>query len=646
MCQKYVNHEAHPIEAIYRFPIEEEAAVVSFEAVIDGRTIKTQIKKKKDARQTYDQAMTEHRSAVLLEETTPEIFMIKLGQLKPGAGAVITLIYISELPVEGKAVRLTIPTTIAPRYVPSSDNSQSAKDISNIHYSKDSPAPLAFSLEVLSQSLIKSIASPSHKLETKIEAGKNENDQFEAKATFSGKTAEMDRDLVVLIENSQPNDPVVFIEKSEDTMNAAMVSLVPSFKLKEQPVNLIFLVDRSFSMGSGYSGSSNGSIEQAKKALELFLHSLPMDCYFNICSFGSSFDFLFSGSQKYDDLTLNQAKEHVASMSANYGGTEIYQPMNAIFQEPRKAGHLRQIFVLTDGEVSNVAQVIELVKKNNQHGRVFALGLGASASRHLVKGIARAGGGTASFAIDGEDLRPKVMSQLKNALQPSISEVKVLWNGIPETKECPITKPEVETQKTLLGYNKPKVSEEQKKILQLQGQAPIRIQPIYDGSRLLVYHLFSDKESTIPTGVTVMATTPDGPLSVQLPIDKSCWLSGNFVHQLAARKRIQDLQETVEHGISAEEVEQAIAQLGLRFKLASKHTSFVGVDERMPNSIFEMEMVTREIENQIQMGFGAAPVHSLMRRMIPQSFGVMKSCAPPGIQVTQFLTLLIAHQHP
>ena len=243
VCQKYVNHEANPIEAIYRFPIEEEAAVVSFEAVIDGRTIKTQIKKKEDARQTYDQAMTGHRSAVLLEETTPEIFMIKLGQLKPGAGAAITLIYISELPVEGKMVRLTIPTTIAPRYVPSSDNSQTAKDISIIHYSKDNPAPLTFSLEVLSQSMIKSIASPSHKLETKIEAGKNENDQFEAKAAFAGKTAEMDRDLVVLIENSQPNDPVVFIEKSEDPMIAAMVSLVPSFKLKEQPVDLIFLVD-------------------------------------------------------------------------------------------------------------------------------------------------------------------------------------------------------------------------------------------------------------------------------------------------------------------------------------------------------------------------------------------------------------------
>ena len=52
-----------------------------------------------------------------------------------------------------------------------------------------------------------------------------------------------------------------------------------------------------------------------------------------------------------------------------------------------KDGYLRQIFVLTDGDVSNSEQVASLVR--NQ-GRIFALGLGQGASRHLVKGISRA----------------------------------------------------------------------------------------------------------------------------------------------------------------------------------------------------------------------------------------------------------------
>ena len=38
--QTFTNTEASPIEAIYYFPVEEEAAVVSFTAQLEGRTIK------------------------------------------------------------------------------------------------------------------------------------------------------------------------------------------------------------------------------------------------------------------------------------------------------------------------------------------------------------------------------------------------------------------------------------------------------------------------------------------------------------------------------------------------------------------------------------------------------------------------------
>ena len=53
-------------------------------------------------------------------------------------------------------------------------------------------------------------------------------------------------------------------------------------------------------------------------------------------------------------------------MDANYGGTEIYQPLEAIFKQPFKEGFLRQIFVLTDGEVSNSSAIVELVKKTTR----------------------------------------------------------------------------------------------------------------------------------------------------------------------------------------------------------------------------------------------------------------------------------------
>ena len=86
------------------------------------------------------------------------------------------------------------------------------------------------------------------------------------------------------------------------------------------------------------------------------------------------------------------------------------------------------------------------------------------------------------------------MSQLKNALQPAISDVKVEWLGAKDDGNDLFTTPEVQTEKTLLGYQKPKVTPE----VSVTGQAPYKIPPIYDGHRLLAYRLFSGKE--IPTG--------------------------------------------------------------------------------------------------------------------------------------------------
>ena len=133
VTQSYVNVESNPIEVIYMFPIEEEAAVTSFEAEIDNHTIVTEIREKNRARNEYHDAIRNGKTATLLEETQPDIFQIKLGQLKPGARANIKIKYLTELLVEDGNIKLTIPTTIAPRYIPSNDNSDAAKRIAYIH---------------------------------------------------------------------------------------------------------------------------------------------------------------------------------------------------------------------------------------------------------------------------------------------------------------------------------------------------------------------------------------------------------------------------------------------------------------------------------------------------------------------------------
>ncbi len=115
MKQTYVNLEPNPIETNYIFPVEEESAMISFKAKIDGREIITKVKEKQEAKMEYDDAVNRGQTAVLLEEQKQDLFQMKVGQLKSNSKAEVEITYLMELPVEEDKVRLAVPTTICPR---------------------------------------------------------------------------------------------------------------------------------------------------------------------------------------------------------------------------------------------------------------------------------------------------------------------------------------------------------------------------------------------------------------------------------------------------------------------------------------------------------------------------------------------------
>ena len=156
----------------------------------------------------------------------------------------------------------------------------------------------------------------------------------------------------------------------------------------------IFVVDRS--------GSMNGRrIELAKKALSLFVHSLPDGCKFNIYSFGDTFKKTFSGgSEEYDEKNFEKSIGEIEKMKADMGGTEIYKALEDVFNSSYDPSIPRHIFLLTDGAVFNPKEVIKLIHRNRSSAKLHTFGIGSGASRDLIRGCAKAGGGNCYFISD------------------------------------------------------------------------------------------------------------------------------------------------------------------------------------------------------------------------------------------------------
>lgn len=125
---------------------------------------------------------------------------------------------------------------------------------------------------------------------------------------------------------------------------------------------------------------SGARIEKAKQALILFIKSLPQDTYFNVISFGSGSAAMFTQSLKYNDKEVESAVLSIKMMSADMGGTEIYNPLFNLLSQKPIDGYPKQIFLLTDGGVSNTQGVINMVGNNNRYARVHTIGIGNGCS--------------------------------------------------------------------------------------------------------------------------------------------------------------------------------------------------------------------------------------------------------------------------
>src|SRR6266568_4081030 len=118
VTQHFRNPEQTCAEALYAFPLPEDAAVDTLRMTIGQRVIEGEIKEKKEAEQIYQQAKSEGKKASLLTQERPNLFTVSIANIGPGENVTIAIAYQQNVDYKDGAFRLRFPMTVGPRYMP------------------------------------------------------------------------------------------------------------------------------------------------------------------------------------------------------------------------------------------------------------------------------------------------------------------------------------------------------------------------------------------------------------------------------------------------------------------------------------------------------------------------------------------------
>ncbi|CAK4032523.1 Hypothetical predicted protein [Lecanosticta acicola] len=650
LTQTFHNPNSEEIpQCRYTFPLFDGVAVNGYTISYADKVLRGIVKQKDVAKQTYQAAVDRGETAGLLESLPAGVFGVTLGNVPPKTDIIVQIAYCGELKHDAgiDGLRYMLPNSIAPRYgnypgqvLQSNTVNQGGIKItvdvdmakSTIWKAQSPSHPIALSMGELSTSPQGSAFSPSR-----------------ASVTLTQGSTELDDDFILQLVIDEISKPQAIVETHPalPEQRAIMTTLVPKFVLEPAHPEIIFIADQS--------GSMRGTKNQALvSALKVFLKSLPLGVRFNICAFGSAFQFLWPKSQAYSEDSLQAAIDYVDSFAAHYGGTEILKPIKAAFERHLSDLPL-EVMLLTDGEIWGEDHVFSYINEQIGKGvdaRVFALGIGQDVSHTLVEGVARAGNGFAQFVTEDEEIDQKVIRMLKGALYAHTTDysLEVTYGNdstsgtdddfeiIEKVNDClVIDEPAVASKRSQdqAAGQQPKsffdISADLDKPTKIEAnsanryahlpsidfpkvlQAPSKIPSLFPFDRTTAYLLLGPKSTQKNIlSVTLRALSPEGPLELTIPIEGH--QVGTSIHQLAARRAIQDLQEgrgwlqsaKIWENASVKEkfesrfdeiVERECVRLGEKFQVASKWTSFVAAQDHAQG-----ELQGPDVEEEIAPG--------------------------------------------
>ncbi|SER72172.1 Ca-activated chloride channel family protein [Giesbergeria anulus] len=414
--QRFKDSATTNVEVVYTFPLPWHAVLLGLEVELNGETLTGQVKAKGQARTDYEEALSEGNTGILVSVNHDRSYTLELGNLLQGESCVIRLHYVQILQPAQGSLRLTLPTTIAPRYGnPIHDGRYEPHAVPKVSVS--AVYPFAISLVIQGELAQSEIGSPSHRVLIRSMPATNSEEGLMTEVRLAAK-AWLDRDFVLVFDQlPYASQGLAAWDRFDAGLGVVMANFTPRLPSHQAlPVAMKILVD--------CSGSMNGdSIQAARSALQGILAGLGQNDRFSLSRFGDTVEHRSKAMWKAAPAALAAARRWAQQLESNLGGTEMNAAILSTLSLP--GAEDKTVLLITDGEIEAVDMVVETAHQSKH--RFFVVGIGTSPAEGLLRRLAEETGGSCEFVAPGEPVEPSILRLYQRMRTPAVTHSRVEW---------------------------------------------------------------------------------------------------------------------------------------------------------------------------------------------------------------------------
>ncbi|MEI6501502.1 MAG: VIT domain-containing protein [Armatimonadota bacterium] len=404
------NPHDRPVEGTFLFPLPANASVSNFSYWIGDKEMKGEVLDRDQARKIYEDIVRTMRDPALLEYDGSGLFKASIFPIPGGGDAKTKLEFTQVLKAENGVVRYAHAVKLG--------------------RSNPNVGQLVVDVNIRSQVPIKSVYSPTHKIDVTRKGDNNVSAGMELDNTdFS-----QDFELYYTLANKDFGVSVL-THRPEGEDGCFMLLLAPKQDWGAGEIenkDVIFALDTSGSM-------MGEKLEQAKKAFDYCLGALKPHDRFGLLTFSTETRHFEDKLLEATPANIKRARDFVGK-TESAGSTTLNEALvEAVELVGKRGDRPAMVIFLTDGlqtvgERDN-AKIVANVSKANKTGaddetsarlgRMFIFGVGDDVNTHLLDELADRNGGSTNYVRPTEDIEASVSSLYSKMSHPVLSDVKV-----------------------------------------------------------------------------------------------------------------------------------------------------------------------------------------------------------------------------